>query len=60
MGGSRRNKLIWLHVDEAGRELRPYSSLREALRILGVVLMCMFTLFSLWCFVTLLTLLAEG
>ena len=60
MGDHMNQKLIWLHVDEAGRKLRPYSALREALRIFGVVLMCMFTLFSLWCFVTLLTLLAEG
>lgn len=58
--GSRLNRnLIWLHVDEAGRPLRPYSRLREGLRVLGVVVMCLFAVFSLWCAVTLLTLLME-
>lgn len=54
-----RNKLIWLHVDEAGRELRPYSRLREAFRVLLVLAGCMFAVFSLWCAVTLLALMAE-
>ena len=49
--------LIWLHVDEAGRPLRPYSRLREALRVMGVVVGCGFVLFCLWCFVVLLSLL---
>ncbi len=49
--------LVWLHVDEAGRPLRPYSRLREFLRIMGVVAMALFVLFSLWCFVVLLSLL---
>tara|TARA_R100001086_G_scaffold226362_2_gene144983 strand:- start:176 stop:343 length:168 start_codon:yes stop_codon:yes gene_type:complete len=45
--------LIWLHVDEAGRPLRPYSRLREFLRIMGVLAMALFVLFSLWCAVAL-------
>jgi len=49
--------LIWLHVDEAGRPLRPYSRLREFLRVMGVVVGCLFVMFCLWCFVVLLSLL---
>lgn len=52
--------LIWLHVDEAGRPLRPYSRLREALRVMGVVFLSIFTVFSLWCFAVLVTLLMGG
>jgi hypothetical protein len=51
-----RRNLLWLHVDEAGRPLRPYSWVRETLRILGVIVTCMFTVFSLWCFIVLLDL----
>jgi hypothetical protein len=49
--------LVWLHVDEAGRPLRPYSRLREALRVLGVLFGCVFAVSALWCFVVLLSLL---
>ena len=52
--------LIWLHVDEAGRPLRRYSKLREALRVMGVVFLSIFTGFSLWCFAVLVTLLMGG
>lgn len=57
MGVPMNRNLIWLHVDEAGRPLRPYSRLREALRIMGVVVGCLFVMFCLWCFVVLLSLL---
>ena len=60
MGVSMKQKLIWLHVDDAGRQLRPYSRLREALRVLGVVLLSIFAVFSLWCFAVLVTLLMGG
>ena len=40
-GGSMNRNLIWLHVDEAGRPLRP-QPLREALRVMGVVVGCLF------------------
>ena len=55
-----KQKLIWLPVDAAGRQLRPYSRLREALRVLGVVLLSIFAVFSLWCFAVLVTLLMGG
>ena len=57
MGVPMNRNLIWLHVDEAGRPLRPYSRLREALRVMGVVVGWLFVLFCLWCFVVLLSLL---
>jgi hypothetical protein len=53
MGVQMNRNLIWLHVDEAGRPLRPYSRLREFLRIIGVLAMALFILFSLWCAVAL-------
>jgi hypothetical protein len=57
MGVQMNRNLVWLHVDEAGRPLRPYSRLREALRVLGVLFGCVFAVFALWCFVVLLSLL---
>ena len=60
MGVPMNRNLIWLHVDEAGRPLRPYSRLREALRVMGVVFLSIFTVFSLWCFAVLVTLLMGG
>ena len=60
MGVGMRQKYIWLHVDQAGRQLRPYSRLREALRVLGVVFFSIFAAFSLWCFAVLVTLLMGG
>ena len=57
MGVPMNRNLIWLHVDEAGRPLRPYSRLREALRVMGVVVGGLGVLFCLWCFVVLLSLL---
>jgi hypothetical protein len=55
-----RQRLIQLHVDDAGRQLRPYSRLREALRVAGVVVLSLFAVFSLWCFAVLVTLLMGG
>jgi hypothetical protein len=51
-----RRNLLWLHVDEAGRPLRPYSAWREALRVCGIVIGSLFAVFSLWCFIVLLDL----
>ncbi len=56
MGVQMNRNLLWLHVDEAGRPLRRYSWVRETLRIFGVIVACMFTIFSLWCFIVLLDL----
>lgn len=56
MGIQMRRNLLWLHVDEAGRPLRPYSTWREALRVCGIVMGALFALVSLWCFIVLLEL----
>ena len=55
-----KRNLIWLHVDQAGRQLRPYSHFREALRVVALLILCLFAAFSLWCFVVLMTLLTGG
>ncbi len=60
MGDAMRERLIQLHVDDAGRQLRPYSRLREALRVAGVVVLSLFAAFALWCFAVLVTLLMGG
>ena len=56
MGVQMRRNLLWLHVDKAGRPLRPYSAWREALRVCGIVIGALFAVFSLWCFIVLLDL----
>ena len=56
MGIQMRRNLLWLHVDEAGRPLRPYSFWREALRVCGLIIGALFGVFSLWCALVLLDL----
>ena len=51
-----RRNLLWLHVDEAGRPLKPYSAWREALRVCGLIIGALFGVFSLWCALVLLDL----
>jgi hypothetical protein len=51
-----KRNLLWLHVDEAGRPLKPYSAWREALRVAGLVFGALFAVFSLWCALVLLDL----